>query len=202
MNRRLAMARACIGGLAPCLALAGLAALASVSLGIRHPVLAASTGTSPTLSVSSQPGHPGSLVLRTNLGDASGHTVVAFFVVTNEFGHPQLVPLGTAKQAPDGFATLTYRPTWGGEEQFVAKLADAPGSHQPVVTTNYLVGASKPGPLYATANPPRPFSSLGHVFAVALLSIVGLVWLTLIVTLVRVARGLPRLATASPETKA
>lgn len=163
---------------------------------------AGASATSPlilALSVAPQAGKPGNLVLTSHLqgGSRNGAESVAFFVVTTQFGQNQNVPIGSAKTAGDGTASIIYTPTWSGEQQFVARLTGSPAANAPTATAHYRVTADAVGPLYAAANPPRPFSFLGNLFVGALLTIVVLVWLTLIVTLLVVARGLPRLARRS-----
>jgi hypothetical protein len=130
-------------------------------------------------------------------GSGNGAESVAFFVVTTQFGQDQNVPIGSAKIEADGTASIIYTPTWSGEQQFVARLTGSPAANAPTATAHYRVTADALGPLYAAANPPRPFAFLGHLFIGALLTIVVLVWLTLIVTLLVVVRGLPRLAQRS-----
>lgn len=116
-------------------------------------------------------------------------------MVTKEFGGDDDVPIGTASTAPSGAASITYKPTWTGKEQFVAKLtAGASGADAATATSYYRVTTSAPGPLYATANPQRPLSFIGHIFVGTVLAIVALLWLTLIVILLLMARRLPRLA--------
>lgn len=149
-----------------------------------------------TLSVAPPPGKAMNLVLTSHLMGSSGEAgqSVSFFVVTREFGRDQDVPIGTATTAANGLASISYKPTWSGEEKFVVKLTASSGAGAPTATANYRVTASAPGPLHATANPLRPLSSLGHIFVGALLGIVVLLWLTLIVILLLVARRLPRMA--------
>lgn len=92
-------------------------------------------------------------------------------------------------------SVINYTPTWNGDEQFLARLtAGPPSARVQTATSRYRVTASAPGPLYATANPLKPFSFLGHVFVGTILTTVALVWLTLIGILVLLACRLPRLA--------
>jgi hypothetical protein len=163
---------------------------------------AGASATSPlilALSVAPQPGKPGNLLLTSHLqgGSRNGAESVAFFVVTTQFGQDQNVPIGSAKIAGDGTASIIYTPTWSGEQQFVARLSGSAAASALTATADYRVSADAVGPLYAAANPPRPFSFMGSAFLGALLTIVVLVWLTLIITLLVVVRGLPRLAQRS-----
>lgn len=145
-----------------------------------------------TLSVSGRPGHPAELILTSRLAGRSGSEggSVAFFVLSREFGSPANVPIGTAKMAADGTASLTYTPTWSGSEEFLARL---PGAHAPTATAHYDVTASTPGPLYAAANPGKPLASIGVVFLNAIRGVVALIWLSLILILVMVRARMPRL---------
>lgn len=186
-------------------ALAGLAASAlsvtAVVLCWSLPALAATPApaappTSMALSVA--PGSAGSstltLVSQLEGGSSLGGRTISFFVVTKEFGNSLDVPIGTAKTASDGTASVTYKPTWSGSQPFVAKLAGAAAGTALSATTSYTVAAFSPGPLYSTSNPSRPLSSVGHIFVAAALALVALVWLTLISFLVMAGRLLPRFA--------
>ncbi len=164
---------------------------------------AAQIDPSLTLSVSPQASDPAVLALTAHLapGPAATGERVSFFVVTTEFGSRQLAPIGTAGVAPGGTAEVAYEPTWSGNQEFVAVLGGGAGSttrasatHGLTASTWYQVTHSQPGKLYATANLARPLSTVGRVFVGVLLLIVALVWLTLLATLIRVARRLPRLA--------
>ena len=174
-------------------AAAGIAALAAA--------LACATGAeaaaAPTLAVAALPGHPGQLSLVAHLPGAAGRSI-AFFVVSTEFKQPRDVPIGTAETAAGGTARIVYRPTWSGEERFVARLA-TPGVHAAQATAVYRVTASAPGPLYAGANPGRPLASVGQLFLDVILGLVALVWLSLGVTLAIAIGWLPRLARESVE---
>ncbi len=156
---------------------------------------AATAPTVLTLSVAARPHDPAELTLVSRLQSSSGNggKSVAFFVVSTEFKQPKDVPIGTAKTAADGTASVSYKPTWSGKEQFVAKLSSA-GTQVPAATAYYRVTASTPGPLSAAANPARPLASIGHVFLNVILAIVALVWLGLIITLVLAVGWMPRLA--------
>lgn len=150
-----------------------------------------------TLTVEPKPGPSANLVLTAHFTGSASNAggSVAFFVVTKEFGKDLNVPIGTAKTSQDGAATINYAPTWNGKEQFVATLTSGlSGTATPTATSYHRVTASAPGPLYATANPLRPFSFLGHVFVGMILTMVALIWLTLIGILVLLACRLPRLA--------
>lgn len=166
----------------------------------------ASTARPPTLTLSVAPGQGKSVNLTLTAylkgGPSNSSGSVAFFVVDPEFSQGVDVAIGTARAATGGAASISYQPTWSGKEQFVAKVTSGLDGDTPSATAYYSVAASSPGPLYATANLTRPASSLGHVFVGTLLVIVALVWLTLISTLLLVARRLPRLAVGGLEEPA
>ncbi len=148
-----------------------------------------------TLSIAARPQHPATLILVARLPGSSkraGRTI-AFFVVSREFQQPLNIPIGTAETAADGSARLSYKPTWSGEEAFVAKLV-GPAPHVRAATARYRVTASTPGPLAAAANPGRPLASVGHVFLGVILTVAALVWLSLIITLAITFGWMPRLA--------
>ena len=169
--------------------------------------ISTTSGTPPltlTLKVAPRPGTPGTLLLTSHLeGDSSGgDRSITFFVVTTEFGQGQDVPIGTATIAAHGAASISYKPTWSGKEQFVAKLsANPPGAPTPMATSYYRVTVSAPGPLDATANPARPLAFIGHIFLGMVLTILVLIWLGLITMLVVVARRMPRLAGGGIERR-
>lgn len=144
-----------------------------------------------SLSVAPRAGAPAELALVAR-GSRAG-AAVAFFVVSTEFKRAR-VPIGVAKAASDGTARIRYTPTWSGTEQFVARLAELP-TGGPEATVSYRVTASVAGPLAADANPGRPLASVGHTFLTVILTLVGLVWLTLIAMLALAIGWLPRLAT-------
>ena len=178
--------------------LAAGAALMAMALAPVPPAWAATPSPDPsslTLAVAPASGLPLSLTLTASVPAslAAGAGSVDFFVVTTEFGKPQLVPLGAARLNPNGLASSSYKPTWDGRQEFVAKLA-SPASDPATATAYYQVTNSAPGSLYATANPAKLFSPAGNAFVIALLTIVALVWLTLLATLWRVAHLLPGLA--------
>jgi hypothetical protein len=156
---------------------------------------AATTPTVLTLSVASRPPNPTDLTLVSRLQSSSGNggKTVAFFVVSTEFEKARELPIGTAKTAADGTASVRYKPTWSGKEQFVAKLTSS-GTHVPAARAYYRVVSSTPGPLFAGANPARPLSSVGHIFLRVILTTVALVWLGLIIMLVLAVGWMPRLA--------
>jgi hypothetical protein len=159
---------------------------------------AGKAATSPaalTLSVAARPHHPSDVTLAARLqsGSGDGGRTISFFVVSTEFAQPRDVPIGTAKTAADGTASVRYKPTWSGKEQFVAKLTGS-GTHAPTASAYYRVVSSTPGPLYAGANPARPLSSVGHIFLRVILTTVALVWLGLIIMLVLAVGWMPRLA--------
>jgi hypothetical protein len=156
---------------------------------------AATTPTVLTLSVAPRPPNPTDLTLVSRLQSSSGNggKTVAFFVVSTEFEKARELPIGTAKTAADGTASVRYKPTWSGKEQFVAKLTSS-GTHVPAASAYYRVVSSTPGPLFAGANPARPLSSVGHIFLRVILTSVALIWLGLIIMLVLAVGWMPRLA--------
>ena len=154
----------------------------------------AAAGSGARLTVAPKPGDRPRLTLVAHLPGSAGEPV-AFFVVSREFGSARNVPIGVTKAGKDGTARLTYVPTWTGAQQFIGKLA-RPGARASSATAEYRVTSSKPGPLTAGANPPRPLASVGHVFLTVILMIVALIWLSLLFTLALAFGRLPRLAGA------
>ncbi len=174
-----------------------IAAAAIAVFGASAAPAAADSSTPPiTLTVAPAPDNPQDLLLTSHLAGATKDSPqsIAFFVVSNEFGQPLEVALGSADVDKDGDASLEYAPTWSGEQEFVARLAGMDPKDAPVANASYDVTDSAVGPLAAGANPGRPFVFMGTPFLGALLGLVAIVWLTLIVTLVTVMRRLPRLA--------
>ncbi len=152
--------------------------------------------TALSLSVAPSATSQGSLTLTSQVegeSSLSGHSV-SFFVVSKEFGNPVNVPIGTATIGSAGTASVTYKPTWSGETQFVVKLPGASAKTTVTATSSYAVATYTPGPLYSGANPKRPLSAVGHVFVASALTLVALVWLTLITFLVLARWRLPQLA--------
>lgn len=168
--------------------------LVAAALGAASPATADS-GT--TLTVAPKPGDPTRLTLVAHLPGSAGERV-AFFVVSKEFGPARSVPIGVAKAGAAGAARIAYTPTWSGAQQFIVKLARA-GAGAPSATAEYRVTASKPGPLSAGANPPRPLASVGRVFLAVTLTVVALVWLSLSITLALAFGRLPQLDGAEKD---
>lgn len=155
-----------------------------------------------TLSIAARPHHPTTLILTSRLTSTSKREKrsIAFFVVSREFKQPVNIAIGAAETAADGTARISYKPTWSGEETFIAKLVGPP--HIKAATARYHVTASTPGPIAATANPGRPLASVGHVFLDVILTVAALVWLGLI-TMLAIAFGwMPRLAGANARRRA
>lgn len=165
----------------------------ALAVGLCSAPAAVASPTGLTLSVTARAHHPAELTLVSRLGSGERGRSVAFFVVSTEFGPPRNVPIGTAATAANGTASIGYRPTWSGEEQFVAELT-GPGARVPPATASYRVTASTPGLLSVGANPARPLASVGRVFLAVILTVVALVWLGLIITLVLAIGWMPRLA--------
>lgn len=165
--------------------------LGAAALGTASP---AAAGSGASLTVTSKPGQQARLTLVAHLPGSAGKPI-AFFVVSKEFGPARKVPIGVAKAGADDRARIAYTPTWSGAQQFVVKLA-RPGTGAASATAEYRVIAFKPGPLSAGANPPRPLASVGHVFLAVILTIVALIWLSLLITLALAFGRLPRLASA------
>ncbi len=168
-------------------------AMAAVSA---SPVIAETSPLALTLTVTRAADNPKDLVLSSHLTGAAKDSSpsIAFFVVSDEFGQPLEVSLGSVEVDKNGDASLEYAPTWSGEQQFVARLAGMDRETAPSANASYNVTDRAVGPLAAAANPARPFLFMGMPFLGALLGLVALVWLTLIVTLGAVIRRLPRLA--------
>lgn len=158
-----------------------------------------STAPSSSLSLSVAPSSASSSSLRLTSQLQGSSSLkgqqVSFFVVTKEFEKTSLdVPIGTATTGSDGSASVTYKPTWTGSQQFVAKLANGSSKSTVTATASYDVLATAPGPLYSTSNPARPLSRVGHFFVGSALTLVAIVWLTLITFLILAKTRLPRLA--------
>ena len=133
-----------------------------------------------------------SLSVRSN--DTTPGLMIHFYVTTKLFGGKHLVPIGTT-QFSSSPASVTYYPTWSGLQTFTATLTDASSTQvEGSTSTFYNVTYSKPGTSYLNANPKKPLSDFGRYFVVALLVIVGAIWMTLIATIVRVTRGVDKLS--------
>lgn len=179
--------------------LVAVTAIAAGGFGV--PASLASSAAAPnslTLSIVVRPHHPTTLILTSRLRSSSKRAgrSIAFFVVSREFGQPMNIRIGTAETAANSRAKITYKPTWAGEETFVAKLV-GPGPHVRAATAHYRVTASAPGPLAATANPGRPLASVGHVFLDVILAVAAFVWLSLVAMLAIAFGWMPRLASGT-----
>lgn len=150
-----------------------------------------------SLAVAPKPGDRARLTLVAHLPGSAGKPV-AFFVVSKEFASARKVRIGVAKAGTDNAAQIAYTPTWAGVQHFVVELAH-PRARAPSAIAQYNVTAFKPGPLSASANPPRPLASVGNRFLTAILTLVALVWLSLFITLALAFGWMPRLAGAEKE---
>ncbi len=163
--------------------------------GVIAPAFAAgSTGAPSALHVTVSAGNSGSLILSATDSDGAAPTQpVHFFVTTSLFGGAKLVPIGVA-HSYGGFA-LSYKPTVTGRQTFTAEILDSSGAVLSSGTSSFLVTTRTAMFSPSETNAPKPLASFGRGMVGVLLAIVGLIWLTLIVTLVRVTRGTARLAT-------
>lgn len=156
---------------------------------------AAAPGPALALTVTPQRSNPANLVLTAELrGSSTAKQSIDFFVVSTEFGRAMNVGIGSATLGRDGRASVIYAPTWTGSTQFLARLGGLTAKDSLTATATYVVTADTVGALSPAANPARPFLFMGEPFLGLLLGVVALVWLTLIITLLVVVRGLPRLA--------
>lgn len=157
---------------------------------------ALASGPALGLTISPQRSNPSNLVLTAELrgGSSTSGQSIDFFVVSTEFGRAMNVAVGSATLGRDGKASVIYTPTWTGSTQFVARLGGPSEKDSLTATATYVVTAGSVGPLNPAGNPDRPFQFMGEPFLGVLLGVVALVWLTLIITLLVVARRLPRLA--------
>jgi hypothetical protein len=165
---------------------------------LTRPVVAAAPAGTLTLRAAAAPGQPQAVQLTARLlgpgGQPAGNQPIEFFVRSDEFGGVE-VALGTVPTNTGGLASLTYTPRWTGTLAFTAHLpGDATLAAAPA-TASYLVQSAVPA--YRGAAPPLPGLRFGVGRAVEALTLA--VWALLAAVLIRVVRGLPRLAAAEPE---
>lgn len=132
---------------------------------------------------------------------------VQFYVYLTQFkgqygGKGPLLLIGSSKTNASGVAEITYKPTWTGTLYFRAQISSGPatngqtqganditsdaGTH---ATTSLLVGAANT-PFKGAIEAVRPVGVVGQWVALVLLIVVIAIWITLIVTVIRVNRGL------------
>ncbi len=104
---------------------------------------------------------------------------------TGQFGNAPLLLLGKATTGSNGVATLTYSPTWTGKQPLVAQIDSASGNILTSSSTTYFASAASL-PFKGTVQSQRPDGTLGRWTAGVLLTILGLLWLVLFGTAVRV----------------
>lgn len=114
---------------------------------------------------------------------------VSFSVHASQFAGAPLLTLGTATTNAAGVATLTYRPTWTGRQALVATAVNAAGTTLAAATTSFSA-TSASRPLAGTLEAVRPDGTIGQATAGVLLTIVVVLWVTLIAVVVRVNLGL------------
>ena len=122
-------------------------------------------------------------------GKPVGSQSIEFFVKSDDFGGVQ-VSLGTVPTDTGGQAKLLYMPRWTGTLAFTAHLIGDGTLAAPPATSSYLAAAAVPA--YHMA--PAPLSALRFGVAWAVEALAVAVWVMLAAVLIRVVRGLPRLA--------
>jgi hypothetical protein len=104
---------------------------------------------------------------------------------TGQFDTAPLLLLGKAATGSNGVATLTYSPTWTGKQPLVAQIDSASGNTLASSSTTYSATAASL-PFKGTVQSQRPDGTLGKWAAGILLTVLGLLWLVLFGTAVRV----------------
>ncbi len=104
---------------------------------------------------------------------------------TGQFGNAPLLLLGKSATGSNGVATLTYSPTWTGKQPLVAQIDSASGNTLVSSSTTYSATAAS-SPFKGTVQSQRPDGTLGKWAGGILLAILGLLWLVLFGTAVRV----------------
>ena len=171
-------------------ALAGVVGVVLFSIAGSALAASAATGTTLTLSSPSPSSQAGvdltAQVANTTAASLSGVTV-NFYVHLEEFtGAPELL-IGTAVTNATGVASMTYQPTWAGTQRFVASAFDGTGTE--LATSSLSVQALRTDPFAGPVQSLRPDGILGRWVVVALLSLLIIVWITLLAAVVRVQQG-------------
>lgn len=171
-------------------ALAGVAGVVLFSIAGSALAASAATGTTLTLSSPSPSSQAGvNLTAQVTSSTAASLPGVAvnFYVHLEEFsGAPELL-IGTAITNAAGVASMTYQPTWAGTQRFVASAFDGSGAE--LATSSLSVQALRTDPFAGPVESLRPDGLLGRWVVVALLSLLIIVWITLLAVVVRVQQG-------------
>lgn len=181
------------------LAGAGLLATAGLLAGQSAPAWAAparATGSRAHLTLVARPGpgHVTDVVLAASFSAAGAGqgarpgdrgVEVQFAVHVPEFSGSPLLAVGTATTSAAGVATLTYRPTWAGRQDFVASALGPGGTVLASSGTSIAVtSAARSDALPAESV--RPDGVIGRAAAGTLLAILVCLWIVLVGVVVRV----------------
>lgn len=131
-----------------------------------------------------RPGPTGNAAMLPAVGDH-----VSFSVRVSEFAGAPLLALGSATTNSSGVATLTYQPSWTGQQVFVATATNAAGTPLASARASFDATTSVQG-FAGTVEAVRPDGGIGRAVAGTLLAIVAILWIALVGVVVRVKLGL------------
>jgi len=112
-----------------------------------------------------------------------------FYVHLSQFENSPLLLLGSSPLNSGGAARISYQPTWKGQQQVVVEVENSAGKALYQGSTSF-VATRFVTPFKGAVEAIRPDGGIGRAVVVALLTIVGLVWIALLATAVRVNLGL------------
>ncbi len=146
---------------------------------------AAASGASVVLRASTPPG--GGVDLTAQVAPVATPVTVDYYVHLEEFSGAPLLLIGSSSTDAAGVATDVYQPTWSGSQNFVATVVTSTGAV--LATTSLTVQAAKTDPFAGSVQSLRPDGLIGRWVVVALVTLLLLMWITLLAVVVRVQQG-------------
>jgi hypothetical protein len=150
------------------------------------------TGLPPAEQVEGKPLVLGARLNDATTGKAIGNAEVEFFVMTEVFG-PRLMRIGSAVTDTTGRAAVSYRPSWEGETQVVARFA---GNAQYAATEGSFEFASVV-PVLGHQNSAFGLEPIRAWAPVVVILLVVAVWAALIAVVMTTVAGLRPLPSAA-----
>ncbi|NNN22785.1 MAG: hypothetical protein HKL80_12380 [Acidimicrobiales bacterium] len=154
----------------------------------------------PVGSLSVTQGSGDSLNLSGSCG-ASNCTSATFYAKSNQFAGSNFMQIGQAQVDSVGKAQISYTPTWTGNTPFKVNFLGAGGSLIATQTLTFDVVKDPSGFPQSAIQFQRPLDSTGAIFVKILLTIVALVWLTLLGSFFLVVIRVPKLSKQASEEK-
>ncbi len=154
----------------------------------------------PAASFSVTQGSGDSLNLSGSCG-VGNCTSATFYAKSNQFAGSNFMQIGQAQANSNGNAQISYTPTWTGNTPFKVDFLGTSGSLVATQTFTFDVMKDPSGFPQSAIEFQRPLDSTGSILVKALLTIVALVWITLLGSFFLVVIRVPKLSKQASEEK-